>query len=405
MKRFLFTCLLAFGLCAGGILVGTHEAAAQGQSGDDLLDLFGEGVHQFNSGRYQQAVNTLTTVINAGTEDPRPYYFRGLAYRALGQSEQSTEDFKDGAALEAGNLSQRGQINRALIRIQGQIRAELETLRADARVNAQDRRLQEIRKRYEDLRRAEESVLLRQSRPSNQPQPVNPYEERPGDVLPAKPQASVDPEAALAGPDMKEPSPRTTPQPQQLAQPESPAPSARQPDDTQAGAGLGESDPGGFGGQLPQIPGGLGGIGNKPVRPAEPNEPAFPEPNLPLPAFPQPGDTQPGDTQPGDTQPGDTQPATEPEEKQAGFNNAKPGAAGRIFGAFFKPLERLGQTAEDAAEGASPLSGAAPSQPEFNQDNPRFEDGGFEDGGFEDGGFGGPEDSPTPPPAFGEPGF
>ena len=47
--------------------------------------VYGDGVHSFYSGDFQQSHNYLSQVVDLGTDDPRVYYFRGLSALQLGK--------------------------------------------------------------------------------------------------------------------------------------------------------------------------------------------------------------------------------------------------------------------------------------------------------------------------------
>ncbi len=96
-------------------------------------ELYGYGVHRYYAGDYNEAQRVLNIVIDAGIEDPRPHYFRGLVTYQLGMQDAAKSDFEHAADLEA-----RGKgvvnINLALQRIQGPVRRDIEMARMMARV-------------------------------------------------------------------------------------------------------------------------------------------------------------------------------------------------------------------------------------------------------------------------------
>ena len=100
-----------------------------------LAEIYGRGVHAYNSGQYQQAGEWLSMAINNGYRDPRAYYFRGLTAAASGRGYEAESDFQQGAELEAsgtfGNV-----VGRSLSRIQGSVRIQLEQIRERARLQA-----------------------------------------------------------------------------------------------------------------------------------------------------------------------------------------------------------------------------------------------------------------------------
>lgn len=122
--------------------------------------LYGQGVHAYYNGDYESAVRYLTATISKDTDDPRSYYFRGLANAKLGNDEASLADLKKGAAIEA--LDDRGfyKISTALQRIQGQPRLQIEKLRKQARLELVAAEKVRLQARYEQ-QQSDEAVALR----------------------------------------------------------------------------------------------------------------------------------------------------------------------------------------------------------------------------------------------------
>lgn len=125
--------------------------------------MYGSGVHSFFSGDYQQAYDDLTQAVEAGTADPRAFYFRGLAARKLGRLDESEADFSMGARKEADGLGG-WPVSRSLERVQGTDRLALERYRAQARVAAVQRDREAIERRYSGIERMQPD-LLRVQRP------------------------------------------------------------------------------------------------------------------------------------------------------------------------------------------------------------------------------------------------
>lgn len=149
----------AVALLLGGAcwLAGTASPA---RSQDTLLaDVYGQGVHAYNGGAYQTAVEHLSTAINSGSRDPRAYYFRGLAYARLGYPDQAAVDFQAGAELEAKNQGEAFYpVSTSLQRIQGRERLTLEAYRNVARLKVRQEELARRRQRYEEIQSARPSV-------------------------------------------------------------------------------------------------------------------------------------------------------------------------------------------------------------------------------------------------------
>lgn len=203
-KSFISACLLvAGGALAGETLVGTSTANGQEYV---LEELYGRGVHRFFAHDYASAMENLTLAIDNGSNDPRAYYFRGLAAGSLGQLPQAESDLQMGAMLEAkgtyGDL-----IGRSLARVQGPVRMHIEKLRQLARLELL------AQKRAKDDIRFEQGVLPSDPGttpptnsvtppPSTQPAvPPTPTEENPfaDDPLSGDGEPMVDTSDALGG--------------------------------------------------------------------------------------------------------------------------------------------------------------------------------------------------------------
>jgi tetratricopeptide (TPR) repeat protein len=128
-----------------------------------LTQEYGSGVHAYFTGDSQQAYESLTAAIQGGSKDPRAFYFRGLTYMTLGRPQEASIDFRKGAELESKDINRFYNVGKALERVQGAARIELEKYRVDARMIALEQ-AEKIRKaRYEAMKREEERVLREQS--------------------------------------------------------------------------------------------------------------------------------------------------------------------------------------------------------------------------------------------------
>ncbi len=96
-------------------------------------ETYGAGVHAYFSGDYHRAYDLLTSIIDTSTDDPRVYYFRGLAELPLGREYEAKQDFQQGAKLEAKTPERIREVAKSLERIQGPSRALLERYRVNAR--------------------------------------------------------------------------------------------------------------------------------------------------------------------------------------------------------------------------------------------------------------------------------
>jgi hypothetical protein len=124
---------------------------------------YGQGVHAFFAGNYVGAYDALTASIDGGTKDPRAFYFRGLAYLKLGRAQEATMDFQKGAALESKDVNKYYNVAKALERVQGKARTDLENYRVEARMAALEE-TERIRKaRYEAIAQEESRVVREQS--------------------------------------------------------------------------------------------------------------------------------------------------------------------------------------------------------------------------------------------------
>lgn len=162
-----------------------------------LARTYGSGVHAYFCGDYDRSYEDLTAAIEAGSQDPRARYFRGLAALRIGRLDEAEADFAEGADLEARALGG-WSVSRSLERVQGHDRLRLERYRARARVAAHQRDLEAERVRYSDTFEAQEEVR-RRLRPTTIPAPSgspvrNLFEGQPEveSIPAAPPAASVD---------------------------------------------------------------------------------------------------------------------------------------------------------------------------------------------------------------------
>jgi len=142
------------------------EVPSRGWAQDPVLSrLYGAGVHAYFGGDYVRAHELLTRAIKLGMEDPRAYYYRGLAYLKLGRPEEAEEDFRKGAEIEAKDFGIFYEVGRALERVQGRPRLLIEKHRFAARTAAKERAERLRRERYGLQRAQEEKLLLEQGAP------------------------------------------------------------------------------------------------------------------------------------------------------------------------------------------------------------------------------------------------
>ena len=197
----------------GALASAGVSTSAQAQDGA-FTELYGYGVHRFYAGDYNEAQRVLNIVIDAGIEDPRPHYFRGLVTYQMGMQDAAKSDFEHAAELEARG---KGVVNvsQALQRIQGPVRRDIELARLMARVAvAQEQR---AKKQMETLdSQASPNVAkppaggnsslppaLSGDAPASPAQPAQPAAPATEPVTPAAPDAQNDPfkdDAAVPAP-------------------------------------------------------------------------------------------------------------------------------------------------------------------------------------------------------------
>ena len=107
-----------------------HGGMSFGQS--TFSNAYGNGVHQYFSGRYQEAIMSFNSAIADNQSDARAFYFRGLAQMALGNNYSAEVDFQQGALVETSSSRGRSSlVNRSLERIQGATRLRIEQFRGN----------------------------------------------------------------------------------------------------------------------------------------------------------------------------------------------------------------------------------------------------------------------------------
>lgn len=144
------------------VTIASAASQATGQDVEVLNQWYSRGVHAYFSGDLRTAEQMLTRAIDAGTEDPRAYYFRAMARLRQGRRAEAESDLARGADLEVQDTGGIYPVGRSLERIQGRERLIIESHRRRARTVAYRQRQQRSRQRYERLQRREEDVLRRQ---------------------------------------------------------------------------------------------------------------------------------------------------------------------------------------------------------------------------------------------------
>lgn len=150
-------------LLATALLVAVASGPSAAQPSVDsvpTLAVYGSGVHSFFAGQLARSYDDLTNAIEAGSSDPRVYYFRGLAALRMGRTDEAEADFSKGAELESDpEKVMVVDVARALERVQGPERMQLERHRTRARVVSQQQSRRARQKRYLDMEEAQEEVL------------------------------------------------------------------------------------------------------------------------------------------------------------------------------------------------------------------------------------------------------
>lgn len=345
-----------------------------GWSQDQLLDeLYGRGVHAYFARNYEVAHASLTEAVTGGSQDPRVYFYRALAYSRLGRPDEARADFERGAALEvaAGDVY---PVGKSLERVQGADRSALESYRRNARLAARTNQNSRERVRVEETRRIEGDVLRNPGRGSVAPAgaigpaPNDPFGPGAAAPLPAPPPpAPVDPAPVAPAPVAPAPAgdPFGAPAPAAPAPAPGPAPvPAPAPADPFGGPAPAPAvpapapapaDP--FGGPPPAAP---------MPRPMPAPMPAAPDPfggpaaPAPMPAAPDPFGgpaPAPAPAPAGDPFGAAPMPAAQPRnDGQAGAGGG--GTLGSLFRAFGKAIPSDAPAGGPA--GAAPAPGAPP---------------------------------------------
>jgi hypothetical protein len=156
-------------------ITGGSLAAAEfvGEEPVAVRSAIGDGMHAYYAGDYDRAYDALTNAIEAGTDDPRGYYFRGLAALRLGRTSEAEADFTTGADRELANGSMR-RVSLSLERVQGPDRLTLERFRARARLGALQRQREIYGRRYSTIEDASSDVRRRRRPEDIRPELVAP---------------------------------------------------------------------------------------------------------------------------------------------------------------------------------------------------------------------------------------
>ena len=154
---------LALTILALGLTLPLASMPGQAKAQNAILaNLYGQGVHAYYANKSQDAYDYFSMAINNGSEDPRAYYFRGIAACALGRQYEAESDWKQGATLEArGKIV--GSIGRSLARFQGPDRIKLEEIRQKAKLDFLAQASMRSKARYGEIQSTQGDML--RSRP------------------------------------------------------------------------------------------------------------------------------------------------------------------------------------------------------------------------------------------------
>lgn len=117
------------------ILAGTVSAAARSDD-DRAIEAFGQGVHAYYEGHFAEANTLLSEAIKDGSNDPRPYFFRGIVRQLTGQDQLADADFQKGAEIELTPIGRSFDVDDSLERVQGKVRIVIEQYRREALARA-----------------------------------------------------------------------------------------------------------------------------------------------------------------------------------------------------------------------------------------------------------------------------
>src|SRR5687768_279958 len=106
--------LSALSLAGGLLVVGLSSRPAVAQDSPELTEIYGRGVHNYFGGQVWLSDDQFSQVIDAGSTDPRVYYFRALAGLRSGRQTEAQQDLAVGASLEARDPGASGAIGQAL---------------------------------------------------------------------------------------------------------------------------------------------------------------------------------------------------------------------------------------------------------------------------------------------------
>jgi hypothetical protein len=150
------SCRLLRSLALAAILGAGAFGTTWAQEGP-ITETYGRGVHAFFAGDYFKAHELLSLAVDSGSQDPRAYYFRGLCNAHTGREEEAKVDWRQAAEMEYKGQSSVG-VGRALLRIQGEPRLQLEAIRHQVRLELRNQTDANAQQRYEQGEAVQPSV-------------------------------------------------------------------------------------------------------------------------------------------------------------------------------------------------------------------------------------------------------
>ena len=97
-------------LAAVPLVVALSTRPVAAQDSPELTEIYGRGVHNYFGGQAWLSDDQFTQVINAGSTDPRVYYFRALARLRSGRQAEAEQDLAVGASFEARDPGASGSV-------------------------------------------------------------------------------------------------------------------------------------------------------------------------------------------------------------------------------------------------------------------------------------------------------
>jgi len=163
---FVATGVLFLVLCAGSLFADVFAKE------NDAESLYGKGVHAFFDADYRSAIKFLSKVAELDSEDPRPYFFGGLAQLRLGHDDEAEAMLKQAAAFEwSGRSTREFNVSDALKRIQGLERLYIESFRRQAKLEAEQADQNRQLEKYGQEQDEHKSILAKLAKGSELPPP------------------------------------------------------------------------------------------------------------------------------------------------------------------------------------------------------------------------------------------